>query len=169
MVCECCRDEVIFHIYEYIILVFVQKAIFQEESGQLIWLECGSNKTKVVGLTRTMDTYFNYTRHCGRVVKATDYKLIGLIPRRFYSCQCRIFCILYCQLLYKPFSHFHKQTVHILTFTHTKKPVTKYLGLTCIHTLYLETGNIFPLYVLQYSVDYLYVTIMGTLFILSSI
>ena len=113
--------------------------------------------------------YVDEKRHCGRVVKATDQKLIGVIPRRFYSCQCRIFCILYCQLLYKPFSHFHKQTVHILTFTHTQKSVTKYLGLTCVHTLYLETGNIFPLYVLQCSFDYLHDTIMGTLFILSSI
>ena len=108
-------------------------------------------------------------RHYGRVVKATDQKSIGVILRSFESFQCQIFFIFYCQLLSKPFSHFHKQTVHILTFTHTKKPVTKYLGLTCIHTLYLETGNIFPLYVLQYSVDYLYVTIMGELFILSSI
>jgi hypothetical protein len=29
-------------------------------------------------------------RHCGRVVKAMDLKSIGVIPRRFEPCQCRI-------------------------------------------------------------------------------
>ena len=51
----------------------------------------------------------------------------------------KTFVIFYCQILSNPFSHSHKQTVHILTLKHIKKPVTKYIGITCVHILYLGT------------------------------
>ena len=47
--------------------------------------------------------------------------------------------IFYWQFLSKLISQPQKQNVHILTLTHTKNLVTKYIGLTCVHTLYLDT------------------------------
>ena len=42
-------------------------------------------------------------------------RIFGVITCRFEFCQCRNFSIFCCQLLSKPFSHFNKQIVHILT------------------------------------------------------
>ena len=76
----------------------------------------------------------------------------GVIPRRFEFCQCRNFSIFCCQLLSKPFSHFHKQTVHILTLVHKNKvcyQITR--AYICTYSLFRDLKKTL---VLQCSFDY---------------
>ena len=86
---------------------------------QLSCLQCGCNEPKVMDSRPIIERYPNDIRHCGRLVKATDQKSIGIIPRRLVL-PVSSFYIFYSHLFSKTFSHTHKQTVHILTLTHTQ-------------------------------------------------